>query len=914
MRKIDYRKILNQLLNEYPHELDKIERVVTDAKENSQSVSIEFDEIIKNKTWNAKEKAKLLTIFGYNTQDRDIYYIDKDGYSRTEDAHRYTIEHDILSGFEALMKIFKDVENHYFGLSKDKSCKNIFNLVMGYCKDENKTAYLKAILDNLTEDDIKRLIIPEYVGNGETSIFNSIILSKDRKLIKKYISYVDNLNIHLSEAVATGDIEIVKLFLEKGANLNYSTDEVIPGKLTPLKVAIGKNDYAMVKFLIDNGASVNPKDTAGMLSPLEYATKLRTENYRDNWAYNRFNVYFKEGGGNNKFSINLNDISEQVKNRIKTIDLIFDSLDDKSGVNYDDLIAFTFVTRDLEHFKKYSKYAFENNYQIDFDSIFELYFAFNAHDYKEMIVPFLDFVSKYDEDSNIYLKLLNCYIERKVKNDCIYRFDIDDFNKALLNRIPEEKRKEVCLVPYCKTLESLENLLALGFDINQVDENGESILYYLLYNRSTTTDLGEYEIELFNYLLENLDLSIKDDDNKTALYYAIQAFSTDDEWKYGEKGKVGTLTHLEEAVASLISKMSSQDVCNDDITRVLEERSDYCGKFGDKIHWEYVYQHHKDLFDALVDKGFVLSDKLFNDIANSLAPDNEAKKKQLEEYVDIDKTLDFLYTRLDHDVQTQDIDIEQEFKNLMYDSRKNETTFDEFLDSVTRFNNQVNSLNQFYEEHIEKKANPERYLQYAKEKYNTVYDGLDKYFPLIIIKGIREFGNDKLEDILNALPNYDINSYVEDSDVGFNYWTYVAQINEIIGYDDEEEPIYSDEHFEAARVFPWFGDNISFTGGLMQYAILTDNLPMVQLLQKRGADLTLSIDGKDHTWDYVNSYTMLHYMESFIGEKRYSGLDNDEKDYYLDLVNPNTENSSEQPKQFVKGKLQQGTTKKEEES
>lgn len=942
MKEINYKKILKQLIEEYPHELDKIEKVINDAKENGQFVCIEFSEIIKSNIWDSEEKARLLTLLGYNKYEHDMSYIDEHKNSNTMRDYQYTIKYDILSGFEALMKIYKDIESHYVGLciSKDESYRDIFNSVIYNCKNESKVSYIKAILGNLTEEDIKRLIKPYYEGHyigdvHDRSIFINIIASKDLNLIRNYMDYIDDINMYLSEAVATGSIEIVKLFLEKGANINYLSDEVILGRLTPLKTAIANNNYEMAKFLIENGADVNlqvncddfinrlnnyqidvfdrwnhikpvneeDKDAKQLKyirisSPLEYAIKLRE---KSDICYNRFNVHFNGESYNvkNQILVDMYNVSEEVKNRGKIVDLIFDKLEDKTNINYSDLIGFTFITRDLEKFTKYTKSAIKNNSQIDFDLLFKLYFDFHLNQDKEMIIPFMDLISKYDKDNDIYLKLFEYYLNSEIKHFAIERFFINDFNKELLNRISVEKRKEICIVPYCKNIDSLKQLLSLGFDINQVDENGRNILFYLLCNRGRTDDLTQQEIELFNYLIENLNISIKDNNNKTALYYAMQKFDTKDEYQYARKDWVGTRSNLEKAVAVLISKMPKQDVCNDDIKKVLEERLKYCSAFGEKIHLEYVYQHHKELFDALIDKGFVLSDKMLNNLFASLYPEEDREKERLLKRVDMDSTLDFLYKRLDHNLQIQEIDIEQQFKNLILNIDNQDITFDEFVKSMNNFNSQIISLNQFYENNIKKRFNPERYLQYAKEKHNTIYENLNSYLPLIIIKGIRKFGNERLVDILNSIPNYDINSYTVNGDIGLNYWSYVAQISDIIDVDEEGNPVYGDEHFEADNVYDDYNENIVFTGGLMQYAILTDNLPMVKLLQERGASLKFLVDCEDHTWDYVNSYTMLSYIESFVGKKEYSGFCEDEKGYYLDLVNPNIESKDEEPKKLV---------------
>lgn len=938
MKKINYEKVLKQLIDEYPHELDKIEKIVTDANKSRQVAELSFDEIIKSDIWSSDEKARLLTFFGYNKSEHEMRYTDrKNGVFKTRD-YLYTIEHNILSGFEALMKVYKDIESHRNGvpISKDDSYRDIFAAIIEKCKDENKVTYLKAILDNLTAEDIKRLIAPYYYNHIHTiyngSIFINIIASKDLNLIKEYIDYVDDINVYLQETVATGDIEIVKLFLEKGADINYLPDEVVLERLTPLKTAIANNDYEMVKFLIDNGADVNLQvDSTNFInrlnnyqievfdrfnhfspyyhresfneedekakqlryirvsSPLEYAIKLKGKDYKKNAYDCSYKVYFKGETHNvkNDLLVDKNTVSEQVKNRGALVDLIFDKLEDKKIINYNDLINFTFITRDVEKFKKYKEYAIEYNYQFDFDSLFEMYFNFAYENDIEMVIPFMNLIAKYDKDSNLYSKLFNYYLNKKINRFGIYKFSVDDFNKELLNRIPEEKRKEICLIPYCKDIYSLKYLISLGFDINQTDEKGRNILYYLLCNRHEWEDLTEQEIELFNYLLDNLNISMKDKDNKTVLYYAMQKFNTKNEYYYARKEVVGTRSKLEKAVVVLISKMPKEEVCNDDITKALEGKLKLEGNYGEQlIYFECIYQYHKELFEALIDKGFVLSDKILNNMFESLYPKDEREKEILKDKINMDDTLDFLYSKLDRNVEIQKLDIEQEFNNLMFQIDREDITFDEFLENIKKFNNQIISLNQFYENNIKKRFNPERYLQYAKEKYNTVYANLDRYLLLALIKTVRKFGNEKLAIVLDNLPNYDINTRVWCEDIGLIYLQYLEQVENIIGSDKDGNLIYGDDRFHGENVYARdYDEPIEFSGGLIQYAILTDDLPLVKLLQEKGASLNFYIDGEDYTWDYVGSYTMLNYIESIIGKKKYSDLDGDEKSYYLRLIN-----------------------------
>ena len=496
----------------------------------------------------------------------------------------------------------------------------------------------------------------------------------------------------------------------------------------------------------------------------------------------------------------------------------------------------------------------------------------------------MDLIKKYDKDGDLYLKLFCYYLESK--GIYKYEFCINDFNKKLLSRIPQEKRKEICLVPYCKNILTLEYLLSQGYDINQVDENGRNILYYLLCNKIERTDLNNQEIELFKYLLRKIDLSAKDKFNKTVLYYAMQKFYTEKVYQYGardnelfyaKKDCVGTRSNLEKAVVTLIFNMSKQDVCNDDIKKILEERLGYGSDYGDRISPECIYQHHKELFEALINKGFVLSDKMLDNIFTSLYSSNGSPKEDLFDKIDMNKTLDYLYQKLDYNLKIQKLDIEKDFRSLMDYINSYDITYDEFIKNIMNFYNKISSLNYFYENNIKKRFKPERYLQYAKEKYNTTYENLNSYLTIIIINGIKKFGNERLEDILEHIPQYNLNSYVINVDVGVKYSDYLDKTLNIINIDEEGNCIYGNEYFEADNIHENGNGNIVFSGGLVQYAILINNLSMIQLLQKKGASLKLLINMENHTFDYVHSRSMLKYIESVIGKKKDNNFDEAKK-------------------------------------
>ncbi len=80
------------------------------------------------------------------------------------------------------------------------------------------------------------------------------------------IIYANGLDKELAEAVAAGDIQKLKMFLEQGADINAVNKE---GE-TALMVAALEGRTDMARFLIERGADLNAKDSVGA-TPLLYA-------------------------------------------------------------------------------------------------------------------------------------------------------------------------------------------------------------------------------------------------------------------------------------------------------------------------------------------------------------------------------------------------------------------------------------------------------------------------------------------------------------------------------------------------------------------------------------------------------------------------------------------------------------------
>ena len=70
-----------------------------------------------------------------------------------------------------------------------------------------------------------------------------------------------DVNDDMFMAAQRGDVEKVRLLLEKGADINYK-DKIVLGH-TPMTIAAAWGHTEVVKLLLDHGASVNQQDDDG---------------------------------------------------------------------------------------------------------------------------------------------------------------------------------------------------------------------------------------------------------------------------------------------------------------------------------------------------------------------------------------------------------------------------------------------------------------------------------------------------------------------------------------------------------------------------------------------------------------------------------------------------------------------------
>ncbi|KAM3964878.1 ankyrin repeat domain-containing protein 39 [Aphomia sociella] len=128
------------------------------------------------------------------------------------------------------------------------------------CDHSNCTAIISnaSVCQTLSEMDWERgLWHAAYYGDKDRVNF---LIDKARN-VKDTVNAADNSGYTpLHYAARTGNIDICKILLQNGANINTQTKS---GVATPLHKAASAGKIDMVKFLIQSGATIEMQDVDG---------------------------------------------------------------------------------------------------------------------------------------------------------------------------------------------------------------------------------------------------------------------------------------------------------------------------------------------------------------------------------------------------------------------------------------------------------------------------------------------------------------------------------------------------------------------------------------------------------------------------------------------------------------------------
>lgn len=109
-----------------------------------------------------------------------------------------------------------------------------------------------ADIDTLDKDGMIALIVASQRGYSDIA---SIILQHNIYDTERD----EKIYAALWHAISENHINVIKIFLHNGANINRTT----PEGFSPLMIAIAKGHYETVKFLLENGADATYENQAG---------------------------------------------------------------------------------------------------------------------------------------------------------------------------------------------------------------------------------------------------------------------------------------------------------------------------------------------------------------------------------------------------------------------------------------------------------------------------------------------------------------------------------------------------------------------------------------------------------------------------------------------------------------------------
>lgn len=549
------KKALKYLIENAPHDIEKFKRLYNVEVEGKSRAKIRLYDILFSNVWTAEEKVQLIKLYGHNdekkneyrawtykTYERDIgYSVGIEGFPLIDEC----IKNKNFSGVQALLSL----ENHisvatiariirYIDDPKERY--KFCELIVNHYKGKESIKAYRGTGNQCYLREIPSLCdrYPEYIRDccgkkvlwTTVSSMEDICGTNDLELVKLFLPTIKNINPLFMFAVRSKNIEMAKLFIEAGADVNFQdlefeTDNNRRLFKTPLKIAIDNNDLEMVKFLHQNGANLDFVDKSERMQEFignlgKEESEKETHQYKGNWDRHDYITWTKtpleyaitlgatsiidQDLINNNSTRKSDSFEKQFKDRMDIVKYLYENgaTFGEGKINYTDLICFAMKSDDFDSTKYYFEEALKKDSKLDFIKIISF-----IHDpgvvkmscwssicyktFKEGANPWFRLCEEYSKkidaenyNRNVKLMLEKLFNEFSFNN---YQFDryrdvITDFSSSL----PKGILKDIPAV-FGVSLENLEEILSLGYDINSI-KDGRNILMSYIMNEHTNIE------------------------------------------------------------------------------------------------------------------------------------------------------------------------------------------------------------------------------------------------------------------------------------------------------------------------------------------------------------------------------------------------------------------------------------------
>jgi len=417
-------KALEYLIENAPHDMEKFQSLYHAEVKGKKKAEVSLHDILFSNVWTTEEKIELIKLYRHNDEKKHEYSVwtyktyEKDIGSKVGMYGLPLIDECIknknFSGVEALLKL----GNHISVATITRIIEYIDNprerykfceLIINHYKDKESIKAYSGTGNLCYLKEIPSLCdrYPEYMNCcGKIILWTTISSMKDicntndLELVKLFLPTVKNINTLFMFAVRSKNIDMAKLFIEAGADVNFQdlefesfeSDHTKRFFKTPLKIAIDNNDLEMIKFLHQNGANLDFVDQSERMQELidnlgKEKSEKETHQYKDcedrhayiNWTKTPLEYAITLGPASiidqdlvNNDSTRKNDsFVKQVKDRMNIVKYLYENgaTFGDGQINSTDLICFAMKSDDLNSTKYFFDEALKKGSKLNFDKI-----------------------------------------------------------------------------------------------------------------------------------------------------------------------------------------------------------------------------------------------------------------------------------------------------------------------------------------------------------------------------------------------------------------------------------------------------------------------------------------------------------------------------------------------------------------